>query len=43
VLAHLNMYGEYERLLGCLQVRYTDAIANGNGDGYGNGAGDDEQ
>ena len=24
------MYGEYERLLECLHVRYTDAKANGN-------------
>ena len=27
MLAHLNIYGEYDRLLGCLQVRYTDAMA----------------
>jgi len=27
VLAHLNIYGEYDRLQGCLQVRYTDAMA----------------
>jgi hypothetical protein len=29
------MYGEYDRLLECLQVRYTDAIADGNGEGHG--------
>jgi len=33
------MYGEYDRLLGCLQVRYTEAIADGDGDSDG----DDEQ
>jgi hypothetical protein len=30
-------YGEYDRLLECLQIRYTDAIADGDADG------DDEQ
>jgi len=35
VLAHVNIYGEYDRLLGCLQVRYTDAIGDGDGDGDG--------
>jgi len=33
------VYGECDELLGCLQVRYTDVIANGNS----NGNGDDEQ
>jgi len=32
VLAHLNIYGEYDRLLECLQVRYTNAIGDGDGD-----------
>jgi len=36
------MYGEYDRLLGCLQVRYTDAMAHGDGDGDGDSDGDDE-
>jgi len=27
VLAHLNIYSEYDRLQECLQVRYTDAMA----------------
>jgi hypothetical protein len=31
VLAHLNIYGEYDRLLGCLQVSYTDVMADGDG------------
>jgi len=35
VLAHLNIYGEYDRLLECSQVRYTD--------GDGDGDDDDEQ
>ena len=33
------MYSENDKLLGCLQVRYTDAIADGDGDVDG----DDEQ
>jgi len=35
-------YGEYETLLGCLQVRYTDPIADGDGDGDGDVDGDDD-
>jgi len=27
MLAHLNIYGKYDHLLGCLQVRYTNAMA----------------
>jgi len=34
-LAHLDIYGEYDRLLECLQVRYVDWIANGEGEGDG--------
>jgi hypothetical protein len=33
VLAHLNIYGEYDRLLRCLQVKYAGVIADGDGDG----------
>jgi len=33
VLAQLKIYGEYDRLLGCLQVRYTDGDDDGDGDG----------
>jgi hypothetical protein len=33
VLALLK-YGEYDRLLRCLQVRYTDTMAGGDGDGH---------
>jgi len=32
VLVHLNMYDEYDRLLECLQVRYTDGNVDGNDD-----------
>ena len=31
MLAQLNIYGEYDQLLGCLQVRYTDVMADHNG------------
>jgi len=47
VLVHFNIHSEYDQILGYLQVRYTDALADGNGDdkgnGNGNGNGDDEQ
>jgi len=32
VLAHLNIYGEYDRLLECLQVRYTNGDDDGDDD-----------
>jgi len=35
VLAHLKIYGGYDRLLECLQVRYTDAMDHGDSDDNG--------
>jgi len=32
VLAHLNIYGEYDRILQCLQVRYTDGDCDSDDD-----------
>jgi len=39
VVAHSNIYGEYDWLLGCLQIRDINAIANSDGVGNGNGNG----
>ena len=32
MLVHLNIYGEYDQLLECLQLRYTDGNIDGNDD-----------
>jgi len=42
-LAHCDIYGEYDQLLKCLQVKYCNAMADGNGNGNGDSNDDNVQ